>query len=179
MDQSNVRDRCFLHTWQGFAWTWPGLGNVVLHEGCKMILVHDVSKTILTVRHHFWCHVHVSFPGILLGQITVRTFCPNPHNFNRTLLNFFGHHHSSWWGGWGNVFIVIIIFIVIVLQIRLINSFLLCCSLLCCVESQVSLLKQWHNFTEFSKTVSADCQQKWYFFGQNKTILQNYSILSR
>ena len=38
----------FLHTRPGFPWTRPELGNVVLHEGCKTTLVHDVSMTILT-----------------------------------------------------------------------------------------------------------------------------------
>ena len=38
----------FLRTRPGFPWTWPGLGNVVLHEGCKMTLVFDISMTILT-----------------------------------------------------------------------------------------------------------------------------------
>ena len=43
--------RIFLHTRPEFPWIRPGLGNVVLHEGCKMTLVHNVSMTILT---SFW-----------------------------------------------------------------------------------------------------------------------------
>ena len=37
----------FLHTRPGFPWTRPGLGNVVLHEGCKTTLVRDISMTIM------------------------------------------------------------------------------------------------------------------------------------
>ena len=32
--------------------------------------------------------------GTLLGQITIRPFCPNSPNFDRAFLNFFGHYHS-------------------------------------------------------------------------------------
>ena len=60
----------------------------------------------------------------------------------------------SWWGESGNVFIGIVIFRITELQIWLILSFRLCCYLLCCVESQLSLLKRWNNFTEFSKLVA-------------------------
>ena len=43
-----VRKTVFLHTRPEFLWTRPGLGNVVLHKGCKTTLVHDVRMTILT-----------------------------------------------------------------------------------------------------------------------------------
>ena len=44
-----VEDHSFLQTWPGFLWTRLGIGNVVLHEGFKTTLVHDVSMMILTV----------------------------------------------------------------------------------------------------------------------------------
>ena len=48
----------FLYTWQGFPWTRPGLGNVVLHEECKTTVVHNVSMMILSSFlmswRHFW-----------------------------------------------------------------------------------------------------------------------------
>ena len=39
----------FLHTQPEIPWTWSGLGNVVLHEGRKTTLMHDV-------RMSFWHH---------------------------------------------------------------------------------------------------------------------------
>ena len=34
------------------------------------------------------------YAGILIGQITVRTFCLSSPNFDQTFLNIFWHHHS-------------------------------------------------------------------------------------
>ena len=45
---NQVIENLLLHNRLGFPWTPPGLGNVVLHERCKMNLVHDVSMMILT-----------------------------------------------------------------------------------------------------------------------------------
>ena len=61
--------------------------NVVLHEGCKTTLVHDVSMTILTSWRHFhvltsfltsWRHFHVNFrqtfPRQCIREERYRTF---------------------------------------------------------------------------------------------------------
>ena len=51
------KEAAFLHTRPEFPWTRPGLGNVVLHVGCKTTVVHDVRMTVLTS----WRHVDVNF----------------------------------------------------------------------------------------------------------------------
>ena len=46
----NVKETFFLlHTQPEFSWTRPGLGNVILHGGCKTTLVYDVGMS-------FWLH---------------------------------------------------------------------------------------------------------------------------
>ena len=62
----------FLHTRPGFPWTRPGLGNVVLHEGYKMTLVHDVIMMILTSWRHF--DVLTSFPYLFPPNVSTSTY---------------------------------------------------------------------------------------------------------
>ena len=58
-----------MHTRPGFPWTRPGLGNVVLHAGCKTTVVHDVSMMNLT---SCWHHFHVSFRQTFRRQRTCK-----------------------------------------------------------------------------------------------------------
>ena len=44
----------FLHTWQEFLRHWHVQGNVILHQGCKMILKHDVRTSYCCFEVSIW-----------------------------------------------------------------------------------------------------------------------------
>ena len=69
-----LTERTLLHTRPRFPWTWPGLGNVVLHGGCKTTLMHDVSMTILTSFLTPFSH---QFPPIVSTSAYKRGAIPN------------------------------------------------------------------------------------------------------
>ena len=60
----------FLHTRPGFLCTRPTLGNVVLHEGCKTSLVHDLSMTVSMFCCHVW-HLDVIFMSVSTKRFDV------------------------------------------------------------------------------------------------------------
>ena len=58
---ARIEESTFLVYPPGFLWARPGLGNVILHDGCKTTLVHDFSMMILRPFLMSWHHFHVSF----------------------------------------------------------------------------------------------------------------------
>ena len=64
------------HTQLGFPWTQPGLGNVVLHEGCK--------KTLVTTSVWFWRHSW--HPDIIFTSVSAKCFDVNLWERSRTEL---------------------------------------------------------------------------------------------
>ena len=44
--KDKISEVLFLHTRPEFPWTRPGLGNDVLHEGCKTTLIHGVRMAV-------------------------------------------------------------------------------------------------------------------------------------
>ena len=77
-------EKCFLHTRPEFPWSRPMLRNVVLHEGLKTTLVHDVRMTILTCWCYFW-HLDVMLTSICTWrQVVAKRFNVNVLDRNRT-----------------------------------------------------------------------------------------------